>query len=201
MNSSLMERDTTRRLSSSVRRRASLVAFLGSTAIYFTCFCSLAQWKMMWSDEIVTYHLARLPSLSLLWAALSDGPDASGPLHFLTVRLAYLVLGESALATRLPAIVGVWVMGCCLYLAQTQHSCYEGQSSEPKPVKLGRRGGRTPSVWPPKISPFRLARRNHPRFEVVARHLTLDSASFASSFAASAKSRPLSLPLMTRLLG
>ena len=44
--------------------------------------------------------------------------------------------------------------------AQTQHSCYEGQSSEPKTVNLGCRGGRRPSVRLPKISPLRLALRN-----------------------------------------
>jgi hypothetical protein len=92
-----------------------------------------------------------------------------------------------------------------------QHSCYEGQSSEPnavklgyegqssepKAVKLGQRDGRRPSVRPPRISPLCLPLRNHPRFEVVARSFALDSASFASSLAYSAKFWPSSLPLVT----
>jgi hypothetical protein len=70
---------------------------------------------------------------------------------------------------------------------QDQHSCYEGQSSEPKTVNLGSRGGRGPSVRLPKISLLRPALRNHPHVQVVPRSLTPDSASFASSFAYSAK--------------
>src|SRR5262249_34850554 len=81
--------------------------------------------------------------------------------------------------------------------AQTQHSCYEGQSSEPPAVNLGCRDGRGPSVRLPKNSPLRPALRNHPQFQVVLRSLTPDSPSFASSFAHSAKWQPLSLPLVT----
>src|SRR5262249_35382857 len=47
------------------------------------------------------------------------------------------------------------VAGVRAALAPTQHSCYEGQSSEPKTVNLGRRGGSRPSVRVPKISPSR----------------------------------------------
>jgi hypothetical protein len=52
-----------------------------------------------------------------------------------------------------------------------------------------------------KISPLRLAVRNHPRFEVVGCSSSLDSASGPSPFAHSAKCKPSSLPLETRVLG
>ena len=63
------------------------------------------------------------------------------------------------------------------WMAQTQHSCHEGQSSKPKTVKLGRRDGRRPSVRPQRISPLRLALRNHPRFQVIDRSSSFDLAS------------------------
>jgi hypothetical protein len=52
-----------------------------------------------------------------------------------------------------------------------------------------------------KISPLRLALRNHPRFEVVAGSSSLKLASCPSSFAHSAKCWPVSLPLVSRMLG
>src|SRR5262249_53700824 len=82
--------------------------------------------------------------------------------------------------------------------AQTQHSCYEGQSSEPKAVKLGRRAGGRPSVRPPRISPSCLPLRNHPRFEVVARSFPLVWAFFAPSLPHFAKSGASILGLVTR---
>ncbi len=84
--------------------------------IYFPIACILASRRELWFDEICTYNLSRISDLPTLWAALSNGPDASGPLHFLSVRLAYLFLGETSLATRLPAIIGVWVMALSLYI-------------------------------------------------------------------------------------
>lgn len=84
--------------------------------IYFSLECLLASRRELWFDEICTYNISRIPNLSTLWEALSNGPDASGPLHFLSVRLAYLVLGETPLATRLPAMIGVWVMALSLYI-------------------------------------------------------------------------------------
>jgi hypothetical protein len=53
--------------------------------------------------------------------------------------------------------------------AQTQRSCHQGQSSEPEAMNLGHRGEMRPPVMPLRISPFGLALRNRPRFQVVAR--------------------------------
>src|SRR5262249_49811300 len=80
---------------------------------------------------------------------------------------------------------------------QCQHSCYEGQSSEPQIVNLGRRGMSRPLIRLQKISPLRLTLRNRGRFEVVVGSSSLDLASGASSLAHSAKSWPSSLPLVT----
>src|SRR4051794_6818364 len=69
------------------------------------------------------------------------------------------------------------------HLAQTQHSCHRGQSSEPEAVKMGHRGGMRLPVSPLGISLSELAVRNRPRFEGVTRSGPLDSASFSSPFA------------------
>jgi hypothetical protein len=86
------------------------------SVFYFALTIAVAQRKPLWLDEILTYHLARLPSVSTIWAALSDGPDNSPPLNLLAVHAVYQVAGEGPVATRLPSILGVWVMSLCLYI-------------------------------------------------------------------------------------
>jgi hypothetical protein len=102
---------------SSRRFRALNLALLaGFSVLYFALTVVLAQRQPLWFDEFLTYHLARLPSISSIWDALGDGPDASPPLNLVAVHAVYQVAGDGPVATRLPAIVGVWVMSLCLYV-------------------------------------------------------------------------------------
>ena len=66
---------------------------------------------------------------------------------------------------------------------------------------MGHRGGMRLPVSPVGISLSELAIRNRPRFEGVTRSGPLDLASFSSPLAQSAKFRPFSLPLVSRVLG
>jgi hypothetical protein len=50
-----------------------------------------------------------------MWHALETGPDLNPPLHYLALRGAYALFGQNTLALRLPSILGVWVLGLCLY--------------------------------------------------------------------------------------
>ncbi|HEV3166339.1 MAG TPA: glycosyltransferase family 39 protein [Isosphaeraceae bacterium] len=93
------------------------LALLASFSIfYFALTVAVAQRKPLWFDEILTYHLAKLPSISTIWTALGDGPDNSPPLNLLAVHAVYQLAGEGPVATRLPSILGVWVMSLCLYV-------------------------------------------------------------------------------------
>jgi hypothetical protein len=96
-------------------KRSALVGPVLGSIVYFAVTCHQAATRPLWTDELLTYYLARLPSWADLWAALADGPDASPPLYHVAVRLTYRVLGESELATRLPSILGVWLMATCIF--------------------------------------------------------------------------------------
>jgi hypothetical protein len=98
-----------------VLRRANLWLLAAFSIAYFTCTMLLACRKPLWHDELFTWHLGRLPRLGDLWSALAEGTDLNPPLSFLATRLAQTVLGDSAWAGRLPAVIGFWVMSLCLF--------------------------------------------------------------------------------------
>jgi hypothetical protein len=86
------------------------------SVLYFVLTITVAGRKSLQIDEFLTYHLARLPSISAIWAALSDGPDNSPPLNLLAVHAVYQVAGDGPVATRLSSILGIWVMSLCMYV-------------------------------------------------------------------------------------
>jgi hypothetical protein len=70
----------------------------------------IAMDRPFWFDELVTWHVARLPTLGGIWTALHSGVDQSLPFTHLPVRWSHAIFGYGTLATRLPALVGFWVM-------------------------------------------------------------------------------------------
>jgi hypothetical protein len=76
----------------------------------------MALYRPFWYDELVTWHVARMPTLAAIWDALHDGVDQSLPLTHLPVRLSHALFGYSTLATRLPALVGFWFALLSMYL-------------------------------------------------------------------------------------
>jgi hypothetical protein len=88
----------------------------GFTLAYFATACPLAQRKLLWHDEIFTVRIARQPTLGEMWGALGSGMDANPPLSYLATRIACAALGDLPLAYRLPALVGFWLFGVCLFL-------------------------------------------------------------------------------------
>jgi 4-amino-4-deoxy-L-arabinose transferase-like glycosyltransferase len=85
------------------------------TVVYFAGTLWLARGKLFWFDELFTWHLARLPRLADLWAALASGTDLNPPLGYLATRWAQALFGAGPVATRLPAALGFWVLSVCLY--------------------------------------------------------------------------------------
>jgi hypothetical protein len=84
--------------------------------IYFADIFLKASKKCYWFDELFTVYLCRLPSFSNIWTAVLHGADFNPPLFYLLTRGAQRLLGHGLIATRLPATVGVWLFGLCLFL-------------------------------------------------------------------------------------
>jgi hypothetical protein len=85
------------------------------TLIYMTGTCVLAARRPLWNDELYTYYMSRLPGFAAVWAALMSGGEQLPPLFFAITRAALRVSGNGSLPLRLPAILGFWVMGLCLF--------------------------------------------------------------------------------------
>jgi hypothetical protein len=86
------------------------------SVFYFADIFIKASQKCFWFDELFTTYLCRLPSLGATWAAVAHGADFNPPLLYLFTRGAQGVFGEGLITTRLPAMIGVWVFGVCLFL-------------------------------------------------------------------------------------
>jgi len=61
-------------------------AFAALTALYFAVVFLQSSFKLMWLDEFITLHLARLGSLRKLWYALSQGADPNPPVTYILVH-------------------------------------------------------------------------------------------------------------------
>ncbi len=92
------------------------VVFLLISAFYFADTMLRASLKTFWFDELYTVYLCRLPTFHATWAAVLHGADFNPPLLYLLTRAANHIFGEGLIATRLPAILGFWIFGVCLYL-------------------------------------------------------------------------------------
>ncbi len=92
---------------------AVLIALSG---LYFADTLLRATLKTFWFDELNTIYLCRLPSFATTWHAVLSGGDFNPPLLYLLTRLSQsLAGGEGLIASRMPAILGFWVFGLCLY--------------------------------------------------------------------------------------
>lgn len=86
-------------------------AFVALTAFYIIAVFSLSSLKLLWVDELITLHVARLGSVAAIWHALAQGADPNPPLTYLLVHLCRGIFGEHEFALRLPAMAGYWI-GC-----------------------------------------------------------------------------------------
>lgn len=75
-----------------------------------------AAYRPFWYDELVTWHIARLPNVAAMWAANLSGADNNMLLSHLFVRFSQALFGPGYLATRLPALLGFWIMLLALYI-------------------------------------------------------------------------------------
>lgn len=91
------------------------IALLLLSALYFLDTFLRATLKTFWYDELFTVYLCRLPTFHATWAAVLKGTDLNPPVFYLMTRWAQHWSGEGLIATRLPAIIGFWAFGACLY--------------------------------------------------------------------------------------
>lgn len=84
-------------------------AFAVLTALYFVVFFTQSSFKLMWLDEFITFHLARLNSLHDLWHALAVGADPNPPITYVLVHWCRQIFGDHEWAYRAPAAVGCWI--------------------------------------------------------------------------------------------
>jgi len=92
------------------------LAFTGLSLFYAIITTLLSSMKLLWLDELITYHIASLGSAQAIWHALSRGADPNPPLSPLAVLGTMRLFGNHELALRLPAIAGYWLGLLSLYL-------------------------------------------------------------------------------------
>ncbi len=103
-----MARNVWLALEDSIDRRP-IPAFVVLSFLYFGVVFTLSSFKLLWLDELITLHIARLGSASAIWRALSQGADPNPPVSHLLAHYSRDLFGEHELAYRLPAAVGYWV--------------------------------------------------------------------------------------------
>ncbi len=84
-------------------------AFASLTVLFFVVFFTQSAFKLMWLDEFITLHLAKLNNLHDLWHALAVGADPNPPVTYILVHWCRQMFGEHEWAYRLPAALGCWI--------------------------------------------------------------------------------------------
>lgn len=106
--------DVLARLADQIERKSGWF-LAGFSILYFAVTTIIAFHKPLWNDELYTYYMVELPSLSDLWAALSAGGEQLPPFFYMLTKAFLTLFGTSELSLRLPEIIGFWVMCVCLY--------------------------------------------------------------------------------------
>jgi hypothetical protein len=84
-------------------------AFVLLTLLYGIAVATLSSFKLLWLDELITLHIARLDSMGAIWHALAQGVDPNPPITYSLVHYARAVFGDHEFAYRLPAFCGYWL--------------------------------------------------------------------------------------------
>lgn len=91
-------------------------AFTFLTCFYFVAVCGLSSLKLLWLDELITLHIARLSGPAAIWQALWRGADPNPPLSHLLVHYSRLLFGEHEVVLRMPAMIGYWAGMLALFI-------------------------------------------------------------------------------------
>jgi 4-amino-4-deoxy-L-arabinose transferase-like glycosyltransferase len=94
------------------KRRIILLAF---SLVLILATCGEATSKLLWYDELTTLYIDQQPSLRPVLGLVYSGQDLTPPLFHILTWSSLRLLGRTALAARLPEMIGFWVMCLCLY--------------------------------------------------------------------------------------
>lgn len=99
-----------------MRRRIGAAAiFVAVSTLYFLYVIHVSSRNLLWHDEIFTLRIARLPDIATILDALRHPVDLHPPLYFLITRASMALVGENHVGVRLPSMIGIWVMGICVF--------------------------------------------------------------------------------------
>ncbi len=82
---------------------------------YFADTLLRASAKYFWFDELMTVNVCRLPSFHEIQQAVLHDVDLNPPLFCVLTRLTGGPFGYGLISTRMPEIVGFWVLCVCLF--------------------------------------------------------------------------------------
>jgi hypothetical protein len=101
--------------------RSTPAALVLVSFFYLSVYAWLAAHRALWYDELFSYHTQRLPTVAAMIAALNDGVDQM-PMWFALMSrpFAWLPLAPE-IAMRIPALLGVLVMGLALFGVVAKH--------------------------------------------------------------------------------
>lgn len=91
-------------------------ALLVLSIFYLGIVAILSSVKLLWLDELITIHIARLGSVAAMWRALENGVDPNPPATYLLVQGSRMLFGDHELAYRFPAVIGYWIGILSLFL-------------------------------------------------------------------------------------
>lgn len=91
------------------------LVLVGFSLFYFADVWLRAREKYFWYDELFTLYLCRL-DLHSLWGALREGIDANPPFFYILTKGSQALFGgEGLIATRIPEMIGFWILCLCLF--------------------------------------------------------------------------------------
>jgi len=90
--------------------------FAGISVFYVAAVFTLAWLRHFWFDELITYYIAKINSLSGIWEALARASDPNPPLTHVLVMWSMRIFGGGEVAARLPAILAAFVGVLSLFL-------------------------------------------------------------------------------------
>jgi hypothetical protein len=70
--------------------------------------------RPLWYDELITYYIAKAPTVERFFSALANF-DFNPPLQAALTILTFRLVGESDFAARIPSMLAFWVASICLY--------------------------------------------------------------------------------------
>jgi hypothetical protein len=92
------------------KRFAPLAILLG----FYVVLVALTTRRHLWHDELYTFYICSASSFGEFWKCIQL--DNHPPLYYVLARVAMSVLGRTAFAVRLPAMIALGVASLCLYL-------------------------------------------------------------------------------------